>query len=68
MVHLSNREKDVMRLVGKYYTSKEIAIQLQISPRTVHSCLENIYFKLNVSGQNARTRAYAECVRGDLLD
>jgi DNA-binding CsgD family transcriptional regulator len=49
-------------------TSKEIAIDLKISPRTVHACLENIYFKLNVSGYGARLRAYAEAVKLNLID
>jgi len=68
MVHLSNRERDVISRVGKRMTSKAIALELQISPRTVHACLENIYFKLNVSGHNARSKAYAEAVKLHLID
>lgn len=68
MVHLSNRERDVIKRVGKHMTSKDIAIELQISPRTVHACLENIYFKLHVSGYGARLRAYAEAVKLNLID
>jgi DNA-binding CsgD family transcriptional regulator len=68
MVHLSNRERDVITRIGKKMTSKDIAIELNISPRTVHACLENIYFKLNVSGTGARTRAYAEAVKLNLID
>jgi DNA-binding CsgD family transcriptional regulator len=48
--------------------SKDIAIELEISPRTVHACLENIYFKLRVSGYGARSRAYAEAVKLNLID
>lgn len=68
MVHLSNRERDVIKRVGKRMTSKEIALELLISPRTVHACLENIYFKLHVSGIDARLKAYAEAVKLNLID
>jgi len=68
MVHLSNRERDVLVRVGKSMKSKDIAIELEISPRTVHACLENIYFKLRVSGYGARSRAYAEAVKLNLID
>jgi|TARA_R110000868_G_scaffold13161_15_gene61920 DNA-binding CsgD family transcriptional regulator len=68
MVHLSSRERDVLTRVGKHMTSKDIAIELKISPRTVHACLENIYFKLRVSGYGARAKAYSEAVKLNLID
>lgn len=68
MVHLSNRERDVLTRIGKNMTSNEIARELHLSPRTVHACLENIYFKLNVSGRGARYVAYTEAIKLHLID
>ncbi|WP_353235020.1 response regulator transcription factor [Diaphorobacter ruginosibacter] len=51
---LSEREKEVLRLVANGYTSAEIASRLEISSMTVNSHIKNIYRKLRV-----RTRAQA---------
>lgn len=51
---LSQREKEVLRMVASGYTSVEIGNQLQISALTVNTHIKNIYRKLQV-----RTRAQA---------
>lgn len=45
---ISDREKDIIRLMWKDYTNKEIADTLNISLRTIESHRQNIYDKLNV--------------------
>lgn len=68
MIVLSNREKEVLLLIGKRMTSKQIALELGISPRTIHFYLENAYWKLGVSGIGARYRAYEEAFKQGLLN
>jgi len=51
---LSEREKEVLKLVASGYTSTEIGTRLIISGQTVNTHIKNIYRKLNV-----RTRAQA---------
>ena len=51
---LSDREKEVLKLVASGYTSTEIGSRLLISGQTVNTHIKNIYRKLNV-----RTRAQA---------
>lgn len=51
---LSDREKEVLRLVASGYTSSEIGSRLLISGQTVNTHIKNMYRKLNV-----RTRAQA---------
>jgi len=46
---LSQREREVIRLVGKGYKNKQIAEALFISDITVHHHLTNIYSKLEVA-------------------
>jgi len=55
---LSPREKEVLELLVKGYLYKEIADQLTISYRTVHTHIERIYNKLHV-----RSRAQAVAKR-----
>ena len=45
---LSSRELDILKLFCKGYTYKEIAYNLNISPRTVETHKKNISTKLNV--------------------
>ena len=57
---LTEREMDILRLVGKGLTNKEIGRDLYISDRTVQAHLSNIFSKLNVS---SRTEAVMHAVR-----
>jgi DNA-binding NarL/FixJ family response regulator len=51
---LSDREKEVLKMVACGYTSPEIEIRLAISGQTVNTHTRSIYHKLQV-----RTRAQA---------
>jgi DNA-binding NarL/FixJ family response regulator len=68
MHKLTPREKEVIIAIGNKMTSKQIATSLSLSPRTIHAYLENIYWKLGVSGYNARIDAYNVAVKNKLLD
>lgn len=54
---ITPREHDVLRLVSKGLSNREIAGRLCISPGTVKTHLANVYGKLDV---NSRTQAIAE--------
>lgn len=56
-IALSPREKEVLDLLVKGYLYKEIADQLTISYRTVHTHIERIYNKLHV---RSRSQAVAK--------
>ena len=45
---LTEREKEIMELVIKGLTSKEISKELNIAEQTVKAHKENIYYKLDV--------------------
>lgn len=51
---LSEREKQVLKLVAQGHTSTDIGARLTISGQTVNTHIKNMYRKLNV-----RTRAQA---------
>ena len=53
---LTPREREVMRLVGRGLTNREVAAELVLSPGTVRSHLDHIYAKL---GAHTRTAAVA---------
>lgn len=44
---LSNREKEVLRLIGDELTSKEIAFKLGVSISTIETHRKNLFKKLN---------------------
>lgn len=48
---LSARERDVLRAVARGDTHKEIAMDLGMSPHTVHSHLKKVYRKLHALGR-----------------
>jgi DNA-binding NarL/FixJ family response regulator len=51
--HLSEREIDVIRLVAKGHSNKEIAVQMHISQATVKTHLLHIFRKLDVNDRTA---------------
>jgi DNA-binding NarL/FixJ family response regulator len=51
---LSPRESNVLRLIGRGLSNKQIAQELKIAPETVKSHAKRIFTKLN-----AQTRAHA---------
>jgi DNA-binding NarL/FixJ family response regulator len=57
---LSQRELDVLRLAGRGLTNRAIGHELNISDRTVHSHLVNVFSKL---GANTRTEAVLKALR-----
>jgi pimeloyl-ACP methyl ester carboxylesterase/DNA-binding CsgD family transcriptional regulator len=61
---LSRREREVLLLVARGLSDREIAEQLVVSPHTVHRHVANIRNKL---GRGSRTAAVAEAARLGLL-
>jgi DNA-binding CsgD family transcriptional regulator len=59
-VVLTRRELEVLEGLAEGRSNKEIAAQLQLSPRTVNFHLDNIYAKLSVT---SRTGAVVEAVK-----
>lgn len=53
---LTDRQIQVLRLLGRGLTDAEIAGELFVSTRTVHAHLRTIYRKLHVSHRSAATR------------
>ena len=51
MEPLTRREREVLELIGKSLSAKEIAQELVISPRTVKKHTSNIYGKLGVNNR-----------------
>ena len=60
---LSDREREVMRLVTEGRSNAEIADALALSPRTVERHLSNVYAKLGIEGKAARAAAAARVSR-----
>jgi len=56
---LTDRELDVLRLVGRGADNQQVAQQLSLSVRTVERHLTSIYAKLGLSGRSARAAAVA---------
>lgn len=59
-IELTDREMDVIQLLAQGLTNKEIALSLDVRPRTVKFHLDNIYSKLGVS---TRTEAAIYALR-----
>lgn len=51
--HLTDREREIVVLLARGRTNKEMAGQLGISPKTVGRHIENVYQKLEVSSRAA---------------
>jgi len=62
---LTEREKDVLRLLGKGHSNKEIAAELFITERTARTYVSNILGKLGLS---SRTQAALWAVEHRLVD
>ncbi|MCS6839955.1 MAG: kelch repeat-containing protein [Roseiflexaceae bacterium] len=62
---LSEREREILRLVATGATNQQIAAQLNISANTVKVHLRNIFGKIGVA---SRTEATVYAVRNGLLD
>lgn len=58
--HLSPREREVLRLIARGYTYKEIARELTISVKTVESHVSAVLRKLQLSTRHELTRWAAE--------
>jgi DNA-binding CsgD family transcriptional regulator len=54
---LTNREQDVLRLLDKRYSDKEIADALSISVETVYTHIRHIGDKLGARGRRAIVQA-----------
>jgi DNA-binding NarL/FixJ family response regulator len=55
---LTGREVEVLRLLARGLTTKEMAADLVLSPKTVSRHIENIYLKIGVSNR-ARASLFA---------
>ncbi|MFT5482876.1 MAG: DNA-binding NarL/FixJ family response regulator [Halieaceae bacterium] len=64
-ITLTNREQDVLKLVVKGFSYKEIAERLDISLHTVTSHIQHIYRKLSV---RSRGEAVFEAIQMGLID
>jgi DNA-binding NarL/FixJ family response regulator len=64
-ITLSRREHEVLRLISRACSNREIATELGISVETVKTHLERLYRRLGVSG---RTDAVAKGLRAGLID
>jgi HD-GYP domain-containing protein (c-di-GMP phosphodiesterase class II) len=62
---LSDREVEVLALIARGRTNKEVAAQLHLSPKTVGRHIENIYVKTRV---NSRAGAAVFAMEHRLLD
>jgi DNA-binding NarL/FixJ family response regulator len=62
---LTERERDVLRLLGKGHSNKEIAAALFITERTARTYVSNILGKLGLA---SRTQAALWAVEQDLVD
>jgi LuxR family maltose regulon positive regulatory protein len=61
---LTNRESEILALLGERLTNKEIAAEMHITVGTVQQHLNHIYAKLDVKG---RRQAVTKATELDLL-
>lgn len=62
---LSDRELEVMCLMAKGMSAKEIAVKMSISPKTVSTYRERILTKMNM---NSTTEIIRYAIKNDLVD
>jgi DNA-binding NarL/FixJ family response regulator len=58
VVSLSAREKEVLLLLSKGYSNKEIAGKLSLSVETIHGYLKHVYEKMHVRSRAAAVAKY----------
>jgi DNA-binding NarL/FixJ family response regulator len=63
---LTEREREVLGLIGEGISNQQIADRLVLSPRTVERHVSNIYLKLGLEGSSARAAAASHAVRSSL--
>ena len=64
---LTRRETEILRLLARGEGNHDIAARLVISVRTVERHVSNIYLKLGVEGNGARTSAFATALQHGLV-
>ncbi len=57
-IHVSPRQREILILVTAGLSSKEIALQLQISPRTVETHLQRLYQEYGFRKRSALIAAW----------
>jgi DNA-binding NarL/FixJ family response regulator len=63
---LTDREREILDLIGEGIGNQAIAERLGLSPRTVERHVSNIYVKLGLEGRSARAAAASYAVRSSL--
>lgn len=63
--NLTQRETEILKLIGRGLSNKEIAAELEIGEKTVRTHVSSVLAKLNV---NSRTQAALHAVRIGLID
>ena len=53
---LTPTEREILRLIAEYKTSKQIADQLHVSPHTIRTHRQNICAKLALEGNHSLMR------------
>ncbi len=61
---LTNREYEIVTLLSKFNSTKDISLKLNISEKTVRNHISNVIQKLGVKG---RTQAILELIKLDII-
>ena len=62
VVRLSPREKEVLAMLSKGYSNKEIAVKLSLSVETIHSYLKHVYEKMHVRSRAEAVAKYMSSI------
>ena len=65
VVMLTKREHDVLQLLARGYSAKEVALKLAITPRTVESHIDKLRLKTRTRN---RTHMVAQAIKQGLLE